>query len=72
MRKSLAFLVAGFVVLLGFTSPAARAAEYQFFRIRADAPTVITGLLPNGQLTWTSSVPDIKFTVEALPGGQSS
>jgi len=46
----------------------ASADTVQLIRIRADAPTRITGITPQGGITWTSSVPDLDFTIETAPG----
>lgn len=71
LRTLSALAISGLAALLGFASPIARAADAQLYRIRADAATTITSVLPNGQITWTSAVPNINYTVEAFPGGQS-
>ena len=60
------------VALLGLDSPTADATDSQLFRVRADSATFITSVLPNGQITWTSTVPNINYTLMALPGGQTS
>ena len=58
--------------LLGFGSSSAKATDSQLFRVRGDAATIFTSVLPNGQMTWTSAVPNINYTLMALPGGQAS
>ena len=59
-------------VLCGLASPAAQATDSQLFQVRGDSTTAFTSVLPNGQITWTSAVPNINYTLMALPGGQSS
>ena len=58
--------------LIGLGGPVAKATDSQLFRVCGDSPTVITSVLPNGQITWTSTVPNINYTLMALPAGQAS
>ena len=58
--------------LLGLGSPAAKATDSQLFRVSGDAATVFTSVLPDGQITWTSAVPNINYTLMAMPVGQTS
>ncbi len=43
--------------------------DVQFIRIRADAPTTITSINREGEITWTSPQSNVHWTVETTAGG---
>ena len=56
------------VVVWIAASPVLSATDVQFLRIRADAPTTITGFNREGEIAWTSPQANVRWTVETTPG----
>jgi hypothetical protein len=62
----------GLVAWLSSGADLAQANDAQFIRIRADAPTTITGITRDGQISWTNALANARYTIETRPSGPSN